>query len=402
MKVRQRASQLRQRLRRAAEGGQRRWRRRQRSSRPRSLVGRIRSLRLQLGRRAPLSRGQLFLLESCAALTLLLPFSPLRPWEVTSRHFTALMGLFLFAGVIRRAKATAAGEQAKAAKRDFLLGYSLALLTLTPSFGLLQELATSEGLITTLLVPKLIIDGLSGTLEVCGRPAPRARLRAALNELTILSALALQVGWAPRLITPALIEGLLVLSCAAVGLLSLVQLRLLQKRFIADALSLCNLLCGVASIYFSFQHRYESSLLFLLLGAAFDGFDGAAARRFGGTPWGVYADDIADGVNYGIAPAFALYCLLGPTEGIIIAPFYALFTIGRLVFFTLNKGGSDPNYFSGIPSPVGGMIVMSAVVLFQDALTWVTFLVGISSTLMVSFSTPYRHLGRALGQERRA
>ncbi len=43
------------------------------------------------------------------------------------------------------------------------------------------------------------------------------------------------------------------------------------------------------------------------MGCLFDGFDGAAARKWGGTRFGVYSDDIADGVNYGIAPGFALF-----------------------------------------------------------------------------------------------
>ena len=63
-----------------------------------------------------------------------------------------------------------------------------------------------------------------------------------------------------------------------------------------------NALCGVASIYFATQGRIETSLLLLLVGAAFDGLDGAAARKWGGTRFGVYSDDIADGINYAIAP----------------------------------------------------------------------------------------------------
>ncbi len=76
--------------------------------------------------------------------------------------------------------------------------------------------------------------------------------------------------------------------------------------------------------------------------------------------------------------------------------------MSRLVFFTLNKKSSDPNFFAGIPSPVGGMIVMSSIVLFQKNSTWVGFMVGVACALMVSFSTHYRHMGRALSKDKKA
>ena len=41
-------------------------------------------------------------------------------------------------------------------------------------------------------------------------------------------------------------------------------------------------------------------------------------------------------------------------------------------------------------------MVMSSVVLFTDKPLWVSFLVGVSSTLMVSFKTPYVHIFRGL------
>jgi phosphatidylserine synthase len=119
----------------------------------------------------------------------------------------------------------------------------------------------------------------------------------------------------------------------------------------------------------------------------------------------VYSDDVADGVNYGLAPGVALYYLLGGAEahleGLIIGAFYGTFTISRLIFFTLNKDESDPNYFAGIPSPVGGMIVMCGVVLFRGQPTWVSFLAGVACAQMVSFSTSYRHLGRAFSRANR-
>jgi CDP-diacylglycerol---serine O-phosphatidyltransferase len=186
------------------------------------------------------------------------------------------------------------------------------------------------------------------------------------------------------------------------SIIALYNLRILQKRFIADALSCANLTCGILSMVYASQGHVVVSLLFLMLGAAFDGFDGAAARRFGGTRLGVYSDDVADGVNYALAPAVALYFNLGSgVEGLVIGAFYGVFTVGRLVYFTLNKDYTDPAFFCGVPSTVGALVALSSLVLFPSHPALVGFMVGIACIQMVSFDTHYRHLGRALAANRR-
>ena len=255
-----------------------------------------------------------------------------------------------------------------------------------------------------LLLTKGALDALIVLLWLMGR-GRHTRLNLMLSSTTLFALGCLTYDLGGRLITPGTTQALLMINAVYCAVVVASQVGLLQKRFIADALSFSNLLCGVASMHASSYGEFNTSLLYLLLGAAFDGFDGAAARKFGGTRWGVYSDDVADGVNYGLAPGVALYYLLGgpqgSVEGLIIGSFYATFTISRLVFFTLNKDESDPNYFAGIPSPVGGMIVMCSVVLFRAQPTWVGFLAGVACAQMVSFSTSYRHLGRVFSRANR-
>lgn len=256
-----------------------------------------------------------------------------------------------------------------------------------------------------LLFTKGALDLIIVLLWALRKGRRQTRLNVMLSSTTLFALGCLSYGLVGRLITPSTTQALLMINSVYCLVIIASQIGLLQKRFIADSLSFSNLLCGVASMHAASHGAYNTSLLYLLLGAAFDGFDGAAARKFGGTRWGVYSDDVADGVNYGIAPGVALYYLLGGAEGriegFVIGAFYATFTLSRLIFFTLNKDESDPNYFAGIPSPVGGMIVMCSVVLFGDQPTWVGFLTGVACTQMVSFSTSYRHLGRAFSRSER-
>lgn len=174
-----------------------------------------------------------------------------------------------------------------------------------------------------------------------------------------------------------------------------------MKRYIADVLSLTNLGCGVMSMVMSYFGELELALLMLLVGALFDGFDGAAARRFGGTRWGVLADDVADAVNFAFAPGAALLFTLGGLEGALLGGLYVVLTLGRLVFFTLRKGKADPKYFDGVPSTVGGIITISALILFPEHPMTVGVLVGAACAMMISFASAYRHLGRTVAKHRK-
>lgn len=252
-----------------------------------------------------------------------------------------------------------------------------------------------------LLAAKLALHLCLIVLYVLGRGSTENRLYTGINYTTLFALLIVSQGWAPRFITPEIVSSLLWVNVLFSTVVVLYHAGLLKACYLADALSASNLLCGVFSMLFAARGRVDISMLFLLLGAAFDGFDGAAARRFGGTRWGVYSDDVADAVDYGIAPGVAIYCVLGGAAGLVLGAFYTCFTLGRLVFFTLNKNGGDPDYFCGVPSTAGSVIALGALILFKGQPALIGLVVGVACMQMVSFDTHYRHLGRALASNRR-
>lgn len=251
------------------------------------------------------------------------------------------------------------------------------------------------------LTIKFLLD-ITLVIQHVARPRETEnRIHSGINYATLLAMLMVSQGWESRLITSELVVYLMLANIAFSVIVVLYNLKWIQKRFIADALSAGNLLCGVFSMIFAAKGRIDISLLFLMLGAAFDGFDGAAARKYGGTRWGVYSDDVADGVNYGIAPGVALILALGGIGGWVVGIFYSLFTISRLVYFTLNRAYSDPNYFCGVPSTVGALVALCSLILFPNWPVIIGMMIGIACIQMVSFDTNYRHLGRALSANRR-
>ena len=78
------------------------------------------------------------------------------------------------------------------------------------------------------------------------------------------------------------------------------------KKHIPNALTCCNLLCGCLAIICSSNPL--APLLFVLLAAFFDFFDGLAARSLKAyTPVGKDLDSLADMVSFGVAPAIVGY-----------------------------------------------------------------------------------------------
>jgi CDP-diacylglycerol--serine O-phosphatidyltransferase len=259
---------------------------------------------------------------------------------------------------------------------------------------------TYERLVLAALAAKLLLDAVLLVMYARGLGSNYKRLRAMSGYVSVFGLLMLSQGWAPLQVTPELVSMLLWINAGVSLTIVLRRLKWLSRKRIADALSIGNLACGVLAMVYAQRHQLDVSLMLLTLGAALDGMDGAAARRWGGSPLGVYMDDIADGVSYGLAPGFAVYAISPQPEGAVIGGLFACFVIARLVFFTLNKADSDPAYFSGVPSPAGGITTMSSLVLFHDRPLLVGFLVGTTCTLMITFDAQHRHLGRALASRR--
>jgi CDP-diacylglycerol--serine O-phosphatidyltransferase len=314
---------------------------------------------------------------------------PTNPWLIT--------GLFLVYVALDYLDGVAARQQRVEAERWRVLDKLTALPVLLSFCALCYDC-----LPVSLLGARIALEVALIALFLAGLSGRRAgRLRTGLEYATLLAMLMVSEGWAPKLLTPRMVAWLLGINVAFTTVVVLAAMKVLQKRFIADALSGANLLCGVASIRFSFDGRFDLALLFLMIGGTFDGFDGAAARRWGGTRFGVYSDDLADAINFGLAPAIAVWLLFDSWESALVGGLYLFFTWGRLVYFTLNKAFADAASFAGVPSPAAALLTMCGVVLFPDKPLLVGLIVGVAGVLMFSFDTNYRHVGRAMGNNRR-
>lgn len=231
--------------------------------------------------------------------------------------------------------------------------------------------------------------------------------------------------------------------------------RLRTVSTLPTLLTLANLLCGFASVYFclraiggqglvvprqitpvalaQLQERLLPSFLaiaaaFVFLGLVWDALDGSLARLTNRTTdFGGQLDSLADVVSFGVAPAIIIIALLqtqpemagltGPLSGNlmgramwVMVAFYLACAALRLARFNVEHARTDATHatFSGLPSPGAAAVVAALVLLHEhlevsaraylaDALPFVALALG---ALMVS-RIRYVHLANTYLRGRR-
>ncbi|MEO6902069.1 MAG: CDP-alcohol phosphatidyltransferase family protein [Bacteroidia bacterium] len=86
------------------------------------------------------------------------------------------------------------------------------------------------------------------------------------------------------------------------------------KKHIPNFLTCCNLLCGCLGILFTASYQLNIAFYLILAAAAFDFFDGFAARLLKvNSPIGKDLDSLADVVTFGVLPGFIMYKMISLT-----------------------------------------------------------------------------------------
>ena len=146
-----------------------------------------------------------------------------------------------------------------------------------------------------------------------------------------------------------------------------------MKKHIPNTITCLNLISGCIATYWAFRGDYQLALLFIIIGAVFDFFDGMSARLLHvSSPIGKELDSLADDITFGFAPAAMVFSLLSsfhihltfvPFLAFVIAAFSAL----RLAKFNLDE--RQALGFIGLPTPANALF-WGALVTSLDFQTW--------------------------------
>jgi CDP-diacylglycerol--serine O-phosphatidyltransferase len=151
------------------------------------------------------------------------------------------------------------------------------------------------------------------------------------------------------------------------------------KNHIPNTITCCNLISGCIATFWAFQGRCDLALLFIVIGAVFDFFDGMSARLLGvSSPIGKELDSLADCITFGFAPSAIVYEYLRPDTELLpfIVFIMAAFSALRLAKFNLDE--RQALGFIGLPTPANALFWGSLIVGAGD---WMKSAPFISSNL---------------------
>ena len=173
------------------------------------------------------------------------------------------------------------------------------------------------------------------------------------------------------------------------------------KKSLPNGLTCCNLISGCIAVSYALGGDAQTALLFIIIGAVFDFFDGFTARALKvSSPIGKELDSLADDITFGFAPSAIAFMMLKqcavpdsllgaqkiyPYAAFVMAAFSAL----RLAKFNLDE--RQTSSFIGMPTPANALFwgalacSVKAELLASPAAAYIIILMVFgSSALLVS------------------
>ena len=147
------------------------------------------------------------------------------------------------------------------------------------------------------------------------------------------------------------------------------------RVLLPNMLTLIGVCIGLTSIRFALDGRYEFAIIAIIIAAVIDGLDGRIARLIKGTSKvGKELDSLTDMISFGVVPAFIMYFWklneLG-RFGWLVCLIYVICVALRLARFNVNTGGEPSwkdNFFEGVPSPAGGILVLTPLIFSMSSI----------------------------------
>ena len=136
-----------------------------------------------------------------------------------------------------------------------------------------------------------------------------------------------------------------------------------MKKHIPNTVTCCNLISGCIATWFAFQGKADMALLFIVIGAVFDFFDGMSARLLGvSSPIGKELDSLADDITFGFAPSAIVFDYLRPQTELLPFVVFVMATFSALRLAKFNLDERQALGFIGLPTPANALFWGSLIV----------------------------------------
>ena len=141
------------------------------------------------------------------------------------------------------------------------------------------------------------------------------------------------------------------------------------RMILPNAITLIGVCIGLTSIKFAIDGKFAIAVIAILFAGLMDALDGRIARLIKGTSKiGKELDSLGDVISFGVAPALIMYfwnLQYLDRLGWFVCLVYVVCVALRLARFNINSEEEPSwkdNFFEGMPSPAGGMIVLTPLI----------------------------------------
>jgi CDP-diacylglycerol--serine O-phosphatidyltransferase len=142
------------------------------------------------------------------------------------------------------------------------------------------------------------------------------------------------------------------------------------RMILPNAITLIGVCIGLSSIKFALDGKFTLAVIAILFAGLMDALDGRIARLIKGTSkMGKELDSLGDVISFGVEPAYIMYfwnLQYLDKLGWFVCLIYVVCVALRLARFNINSAEEPSwkdNFFEGIPSPAGGIIVLMPLIL---------------------------------------
>ena len=142
------------------------------------------------------------------------------------------------------------------------------------------------------------------------------------------------------------------------------------RIILPNAITLIGICIGLTSIKFAIDGKFAIAIIAILFAGLMDALDGRIARLIKATSkMGKELDSLGDVISFGVAPALIMFfwnLQYLDKLGWFVCLIYVVCVALRLARFNVNSEEEPSwkdNFFEGMPSPAGGVVVLMPLVL---------------------------------------